>query len=162
MTPAKRRDWSQVRCKTKINSRLLFPCLECKAVCWYLLWFLVVVILYDLHFTYYLETVIWNPVYNRVTFYLVPKVFQDWFGFTLFYSAIARENSLHFLNESISTRSFALSRALSRLPALAFGFSLNWLLVIFSIILISDCDFSVLVDLPHSIKQQRLWYTSCL
>ena len=86
----------------------------------------------------------------------MPKVFQDWFGFTLFYSAIARENSLHFLNESISTRSFALSRALSRLPALAFGFSLNWLLVIFSIFLISDFDFFVLVDLPHSIKQQRL------
>lgn len=98
----------------------------------------------------YLETVIRNPVYNRVTLYWVPKVFQDCFGFTLFYSAIARENSLHFLNESISTRSFALSRALSRLPALAFGFSLNWLLVIFSIILISDCDWWIYHTLSNS------------
>ena len=86
----------------------------------------------------------------------MPKVFQDCFGFTLFYSAIARENLPHFLNESISTRSFAVFRALSRLLALAFGFGFNWILVIFSIILIGDCDFSVLVDLPHSIKQQRL------
>ena len=89
------------------------------------------------HSRAYLETVIRNPVYNRVTLYWVPKVFQDWFGFTLFYSAIARENSLHFLNESISTRSFALSRALSRLPVLAFGFSLNWLLFFWLAILIS-------------------------
>ena len=85
----------------------------------------------------YLETVIRNPVYNRVTLYWVPKVFQDCFGFTLFYSAIARENSLHFrLGHSRFPALKAVCQRLLLVSALI-GFSLYfplfWLAIVISL-----------------------------